>query len=68
MIPTNTGWLTSGPKVIRFENEIKKITNVNTVVCVNLDFWSYVNVKMVGVGAGDTIILSYTYSATALLY
>ena len=32
---TNTGWLTSGPKVLALEQEIKKYTGTDAVVCVN---------------------------------
>ena len=65
---TNTGWLTSGPKVIALEDEIKKLTTADAVVCVN----SWVSGAMLmlrwyGVGAGDEVIVpAYTYCATAL--
>ena len=32
---TNTGWLTSGPKVLQLEAEIRLLTGVPAVVCVN---------------------------------
>jgi len=32
---TNTGWLTSGPKVLALENEFIKLTMAEAVVCVN---------------------------------
>ncbi len=64
----NTGWLTSGPKVIALENEIKKLTDTDTVICVNS--WTsgaMLILRWFGVGAGDEVIIpSYTYSATAL--
>lgn len=65
---TNTGWLTSGPKVLALENEFKKLTTAEAVVCVN----SWVSGAMLilrwyGVGYGDEVIVpSYTYCATAL--
>ncbi len=65
---TNTGWLTSGPKVITLENEFKKLTTAKAVVCVN----SWVSGAMLmlrwfGVGPGDEVIVpAYTYCATAL--
>lgn len=65
---TNTGWLTSGPKVLALENEFRKLTTVEAVVCVN----SWVSGAMLilrwfGVGPGDEVIIpSYTYCATAL--
>ena len=64
----NTGWLTSGPKVIEFEKEIQKITSSNNVVCVNS--WTsgaMLVLRWFGVGQGDEVIIpSYTYAATAL--
>jgi dTDP-4-amino-4,6-dideoxygalactose transaminase len=64
----NTGWLTSGPKVIALEKEIQKITDTDTVICVNS--WTsgaMLILRWFGVGAGDEVIIpSYTYSATAL--
>ena len=30
-----TGWLTSGPKVLALENEYKKLTTAEAVVCMN---------------------------------
>ena len=65
---TNTGWLTSGPKVLELENEFCKLTTANKVVCVN----SWVSGAMLmmrwfGVEAGDEVIVpAYTYCATAL--
>ncbi|HZK94655.1 MAG TPA: DegT/DnrJ/EryC1/StrS family aminotransferase [Prolixibacteraceae bacterium] len=65
---TNTGWLTSGPKVLALENEFRKLTTAEVVVCVN----SWVSGAMLmlrwfGVGYGDEVIVpSYTYCATAL--
>lgn len=65
---TNTGWLTSGPKVVALENEFQNLTKAEAVVCVN----SWVSGTMLmlrwfGVGYGDEVIVpSYTYCATAL--
>jgi dTDP-4-amino-4,6-dideoxygalactose transaminase len=65
---TNTGWLTSGPKVIALEKEVQKLTTAKAVVCVN----SWVSGAMLmlrwfGVKNGDEVIVpSYTYCATAL--
>jgi len=65
---TNTGWLTSGPKVVALEKEFKKLTTAEEVICVN----SWVSGTMLmlrwfGVGAGDEVIVpAYTYCATAL--
>lgn len=65
---TNTGWLTSGPKVQQLEAKIQEFTTVDAVVCVN----SWVSGAMLmlrwfGVGPGDEVIVpAYTYCATAL--
>jgi dTDP-4-amino-4,6-dideoxygalactose transaminase len=64
---TNTGWLTSGPKVRALEAEIGAMTGT-PVLCVNS--WSsgaMLMLRWFGVGPGDEVIIpSYTYSATAL--
>lgn len=64
---TNTGWLTTGPKVRLLEAEISKLTHT-PVLCVNS--WTsgaMLMLRWFGVGAGDEVIIpAYTYSATAL--
>jgi len=64
---TNTGWLTTGPKVRALETEISAITGT-PVLCVNS--WTSGAMLMLhwfGVGPGDEVIIpAYTYSATAL--
>jgi dTDP-4-amino-4,6-dideoxygalactose transaminase len=64
----NTGWLTSGPKVQKLEEEIKNYLNSGPVVCVNS--WTsgaMLMLRWFGVGPGDEVIIpAYTYSATAL--
>lgn len=64
----NTGWLTSGPKVVELEKEIKKLTNSSNVICVNS--WTsgaMLILRWFGIGKGDEVIIpAYTYSATAL--
>jgi dTDP-4-amino-4,6-dideoxygalactose transaminase len=32
---TNTGWLTSRPKVVALEQEFRKLTTAESVICVN---------------------------------
>jgi dTDP-4-amino-4,6-dideoxygalactose transaminase len=65
---TVTGWLTSGPKKEALEKEIKGLTGVPEVLCVNS--WTsgaMLILKWFGVGPGDEVIIpAYTYSATAL--
>ena len=64
---TNTGWLTTGPKVRLLEQEIGKLTGT-TVLCVNS--WSsgaMLMLRWFGVGPGDEVVIpAYTYSATGL--
>jgi dTDP-4-amino-4,6-dideoxygalactose transaminase len=63
-----SGWITSGPKVIALEEEVSKIANVPRSVCVNS--WTsgaILVLKWFGVKEGDEVIVpAYTYSATAL--
>ncbi|MEQ1734945.1 MAG: DegT/DnrJ/EryC1/StrS family aminotransferase [Rhodoglobus sp.] len=64
---TNTGWLTTGPKVRLLEAEIGKLTGT-PVLCVNS--WTsgaMLMLRWFGVGPGDEVIIpAYTYAATAL--
>jgi dTDP-4-amino-4,6-dideoxygalactose transaminase len=65
---TNTSWLTSGPKVVALEQEFRKLTTAESIICVN----SWVSGAMLmlrwfGVGHGDEVIVpAFTYCATAL--
>jgi dTDP-4-amino-4,6-dideoxygalactose transaminase len=65
---TNTGWLTSGPKVLSLEIEFKKLTTAREVVCVNS--WAsgaMLMLRWLGITTGDEVIVpAYTYCATAL--
>lgn len=64
----NTGWLTSGPKVLQLEKDLKLLTGAPAVVCVNS--WTsgaMLILRWFGIGPGDEVIIpAYTYSATAL--
>lgn len=64
---TNTGWLTTGPKVRQLETEIGRLTGT-PVLCVNS--WTsgaMLMLRWFGVGPGDEVVIpAYTYSATAL--
>lgn len=64
---TNTGWLTTGPKVRLLEAEIGKLSGT-PVLCVNS--WTsgaMLMLRWFGIGPGDEVIIpAYTYSATAL--
>lgn len=63
-----SGWITTGPKVMALEAEIKKFTAAKEVLCVNS--WTSGAIMMLrwlGVNAGDEVIIpAYTYAATAL--
>jgi len=63
-----TGWITSGPKVLQFEKEIKNFTQSDSVICVNS--WTsgaMLAMRWFGLEPGDEVIIpSYTYAATAL--
>ncbi len=65
---TNTVWITTGPKVKAFEEELVQFTTSEKVMCVNS--WvsgTMLMLKWLGVEKGDeVIILAYTYAATAL--
>jgi len=64
----NSGWITSGPKVMALEQEVSNLIGIERTVCVNS--WTsgaILVLKWFGVKAGDEIIVpAYTYSATAL--
>ena len=63
-----SGWITTGPKVRSLEEEIKKLSKANEVLCVNS--WTSGAIMMLrwlGVKSGDEVIVpAYTYCATAL--
>lgn len=63
-----SGWITTGPKVKSLEEEIKKFSGAQQVLCVNS--WTSGAIMMLrwlGVEENDEVIVpAYTYSATAL--
>lgn len=63
-----SGWITTGPKVLKLEKEIAKISNIDNVVCVNS--WTsgaILTFNWFGLEKDDEIIVPvYTYSATAI--
>jgi dTDP-4-amino-4,6-dideoxygalactose transaminase len=64
----NSGWITTGPKVREFEEELCRFTHSSHSICVNS--WSsgaMLVLKWFGITEGDEVIVpAYTYSATAL--
>lgn len=65
---TNTGWITSGPKVQQFESAIGEYVQCpHTVAVSSWTTGAMVMLRWLGVGPGDEVIVpSYTYCATAL--
>ena len=63
-----TGWLTTGPKVLEFENEITKLCKTNSTICVNS--WTsglQLLIRWLDYDKDDEIIVpTYTYAASAL--
>ncbi len=63
-----SGWLTSGPKVNEFENEITSLCETNFTICVNS--WTsgmLLLIKWLKLDLDDEIIVpTYTYAASAL--
>ena len=63
-----TGWLTTGPKVKEFENQITELCQTNFTICVNS--WTsglLLLIKWLNLDCNDEIIVpTYTYSATSL--
>ncbi|MCR8660654.1 DegT/DnrJ/EryC1/StrS family aminotransferase [Paenibacillus endoradicis] len=62
-----SGWITTGPKTKRFEQEIAKYCNTTKAVALNsATACMEMTLRMLGVGPGDEVITSaYTYSASA---
>ncbi len=62
-----TGWITSGPKVRLFEDEITRLCQTNSTICINS--WTsgmMLLIKWLELDADDEIIIpTYTYAASA---
>lgn len=62
-----SGWLSMGPKTIRFEEEFKKY--VGTKYCVSINSWTaggHLALEAIGLKAGDEVIVpTMTFPATA---
>ena len=63
-----TGWVTTGPKVKELENEITKLCQTSSTICVNS--WTsgmLLLIRWLGINGKDEIIVpTYTYAASAL--
>lgn len=62
-----SGWITTGPKTKKFEQQIAEYCHTNRVVCLNSATAAMEMVlRLVGVGPDDEVIVpAYTYTATA---
>lgn len=62
-----SGWITTGPKTKKFEQEIAAFCNTNKAVCLNSATAALeLTLHLLGIGAGDEVITSaYTYTASA---
>lgn len=63
-----SGWITSGKKVLALEKEVAHYTGVDHVACVNsATSGLMLMLHWYGVGRGDEVLIpAYTYAATAL--
>lgn len=61
------GWLTSGPKTIKFERQLAKYIKVRQVVALNsCTAGLHLSLIALGIGQGDEVITTpYTFAATA---
>lgn len=61
-----SGWITTGPKTKKFENEIAKFCNTSKAVCLNSQTaCQELTLHVLGIGPGDEVIVpAYTYTAT----
>lgn len=62
-----SGWITTGPKTKKFENEISKLCHTEKAVCLNSATAALeMTLRVLGIGEGDEVITSsYTYTASA---
>ena len=62
-----SGWITTGPKTKKFENEISKLCGTEKAVCLNSATAALeTTLRVLGIGPGDEVITSsYTYTASA---
>ncbi len=62
-----SGWITTGPKTKKLEQELSIFTNTDKTVCLNSATAAMeLTLRLLGVGTGDEVITcAYTYSASA---
>ena len=61
-----SGWITTGPKTKKFENEIAEFCRTERAVCLNSATASLeLCLRILGIGPGDEVITTaYTYTAS----
>ncbi len=61
-----SGWITTGPKTKKFENEIANYIGNEKAVCLSSDTAAMeMTLRLLGIGPGDEVIVpAYTYTAT----
>lgn len=61
-----SGWITTGPKTIEFENKIAAFCGTEKAVCLNSATAALeLTLRVLGVGPGDEVIVpAYTYTAS----
>ena len=64
----NSGWITTGPKCIRLEENVSSYLGVSaTVSCNSWSSGAQIVLRLLGIGEGDEVIIpNYTYAATLL--
>lgn len=62
-----SGWITTGPKTKKLEQQVAEFCGVNKAVCLNsATSCLEMALRLLGVGAGDEVIVpAYTYTASA---
>ena len=62
-----SGWITTGPKTKKLEQEISKFLQTNKTCCLNSATAAMeLTLRLLGVGKGDEVITcAYTYTASA---
>ena len=62
-----SGWITTGPRTKKFEQEIAAWCHTNRAVCLNSATASMeMTLRLFGIGPGDEVLVSaYTYTASA---
>lgn len=67
VLALKSGWITTGPRVKKFENMICDFVRVNKCICLSSQTaGAELALHLLGVGEGDEVITTaYTYTATA---